>query len=299
MLFANTFLVRRSSITPCAAAPLRAAALQARAAFGEAMEQNPGWLWMILVFFGVLYVGAPLGTYFKLRQSAEPKPLRLDPNQTPLPEAVGYYFDKVENALASIGFERVDDLALPRQVPNVAANLRLFVNREQGDSASCTAVYVKAGSTWRMKVQYVQFLTFFRDEMVYATSNSGVLSSFPPRPQSHNNRFPKVRNPIRLYEIHQGIIRDESRMQKKTVPLIDEFHGDGVAYQRWSLKRELEDAANAGCLHLDEARQIYRPTLVGAFTMTWKLLWPWKLIQLMQRKRNSARILAELRRTAG
>jgi hypothetical protein len=261
------------------------------------MEQGFDWLVIVLIFFGALYVGGPLSTYLKLRQPAEPKPIRLDPTRTPLPDSVRDYFDKVENALRSIGFERIDDLALPGHVRNVAANLRLFVNRENQDSASCTAVYVKVGSTWKMKVRYVNFSTFFRDETVYVTSNTGVLSSFPPRPLVHNNRFPDVRNPMRLYEIHQGIITQGVHTQKKTVPLIDEFHGDGVAYQRWSLKREMEDATSAGCLFLDEARQIYRPTLFGAFTMTWKLLWPWKLVQQMQRKRNAAKILLELGRT--
>ena len=263
------------------------------------MEQGHDWLVFVLIFVGVLYVGGPLGTYLKLRQSVDPNPIRLDTTRTPLPVAVGNYFDKVEGALRSIGFEPVHDLALPGHMANVAANLRLFVNRENQDSASCTAVYLKAGSTWKMKVQYVQFVTFFRDETVYLTTNSGVLSSFPARPLVHNNRFPDVRNPMRLYEIHQGIIRDESQMQKKTVPLLDQFQGDGAAYQRWSLKREMEDATNAGCFFLDEARHVYRPTLLGAFSMTWKLLWPWKLIQVMQRKRNAARILAELERRGG
>jgi hypothetical protein len=149
-----------------------------------------------------------------------------------------------------------------------------------------------------LKVKYVQFITRFNDETIYLTSNSKVLSSFPPRPGYHTNKFAGVDNPIRLYEIHQGIVREPSQTHKKTLLLIEEFQGDGEAYQRWSLKREMEDAANAGCLYLDESSQSYRPTLVGAFTMTWKLLWPWKLFQLQARRRNAARILAELQQSA-
>ncbi len=154
------------------------------------MEQGHDWLVFVLIFVGVLYVGGPLGTYLKLRQSVDPNPIRLDTTRTPLPVAVGNYFDKVEGALRSIGFEPVHDLALPGHMANVAANLRLFVNRENQDSASCTAVYLKAGSTWKMKVQYVQFVTFFRDETVYLTTNSGVLSSFPAHPSCTTTDFP-------------------------------------------------------------------------------------------------------------
>jgi hypothetical protein len=261
------------------------------------MEPGYDWLAVVLIFFGVLYVGGPLGTYRRMRQSAEPDPVRLDLTRTPLPDAVRDYFDKVENALRSIGFERIDDLALPGQVPNVAANLRLFVNRENQVSASCTAVYLKVGSNWTKKVQNVSYLTCFHDETAYLTTNSDVLPVFPRRPLLSNNRFPDVRNPMRLYEIHEGIVTQGAQAQKKTVPLIDKFHGDGVAYLRWSIKRELEDATNSGCLYLDEAGKIYRPTLLGAFSMNWKLRWPWKFLRLMQQKRNAARILAELERS--
>jgi len=261
------------------------------------MEHGHDWLVFVLIFVGILYVGGPLLTYAKVRQAAEPDPIQVDTDQSPLPSVVQDYFTRVENALRTCGFERVDDIALPNQVTNVAANVRLFVNRENRDSASCTAAYLRSGQTWNFKVKYVQFLTIFRDETVYVTSNSQVLSSFPPRPGCQNNKFPRLANPVQLYEVHQAIVREPSRMRTKSLPLIDEFQGDGVAYQRWSLKRELQDATNAGCLYLHESTQSYRPTLIGAFMMTWKLLWPWKVLQVRERNRNAARILAEFKRS--
>jgi hypothetical protein len=44
---------------------------------------------------------------------------------------------------------------------------------------------------------------------------------------------------------------------------------------------------------------MYRPTLLGALSMTWKVPSPRKLVQILQPKRSAARILAELERTGG
>ena len=193
---------------------------------------------------------------------------------------------------------RVGDIALPNQVPNVAANLRFFVNQETADTASCTAVYAHASGTWTMRSRYVQFSTCYHDESVSFTSNCEVASVFPRRPRVRGNRITQVKNPAQLYAVHRWITREPSQTQKKTLPLIDQFNGDVAAYQRWLLIDELKDAAEAGYLYLSESQHAYRATLRGAFLMTWKLLPPFKQIQLLKRKRKADRILAEMRRDA-
>ena len=180
----------------------------------------------------------------------------------------------------------------------MAANLRFFVNQETADTASCTAVYAHASGTWTMRSRYVQFSTCYHDESVSFTSNCEVASVFPRRPRVRGNRITQVKNPAQLYAVHRWITREPSQTQKKTLPLIDQFNGDVAAYQRWLLIDELKDAAEAGYLYLSESQHAYRATLRGAFLMTWKLLPPFKQIQLLKRKRKADRILAEMRRDA-
>lgn len=252
----------------------------------------------IMLLYPVYYLVAPLITYRKLREEADPDPVRIDTHQTPLPPAVRDYFNHVEQILRSSGFKRVDDIAVSGQVPNVAANVRLFVNHEKSDMASCTAMYANVGSTWTMKSQYVQFATCYCDESTYVTSNCEIIPIFPPRPRVHINQITRVTHPDRLYAVHELITREASRTQKKTLPLIEQFNGDAEAYQRSTMIDELKDAAQAGYLYLAESQQVYRATLIGAVLMTWKLLWPWKQLKLSMRERNADRILAQLRAEA-
>jgi hypothetical protein len=265
----------------------------------EGADMEPGQEWIIgygiLILVALFYLLMPLITYRKIREEADPDPVRIDTHQTPLPPAVRDYFNRVEQILRSCGFKRVDDIAVSSQVPNIAANVRLFVNREKSDMASCTAAYMHVGSTWTMKCQYVQFATRYGDESAYVTSNCDVLLVFPPRPHVHSNQITQVEHAGRLYAVHELITREASRTRKKTLPLFDQFNGDAEAYQRWSIIAELKDATEAGYLYLAESQQAYRPTLLGAVLMTWKLLWPWKQLILLKRQRNAERILAELR----
>jgi hypothetical protein len=255
------------------------------------MTHVQGWLWVFGVVLGLLYVGAPLFTYLNLRQSANPNVIRLDASQQALlPAGVRDYFLRVENELRNCGFEPVDDVALPSQVNNVAANLRLFVHRENQDVASCTAVYCKIRDMWSERLKYISFTSYFRSGAVYGTSNSTVAGCFPPRPHYRSTKFRKVYRVAELYDLHRVVIDDESRASKKDLPLVDQFAGDAAAFIRWTMLAELEDAANSGCLYLSEEAGAYRPTLIGAITMTWKQLWPWQLFLVHACNKRGAEI---------
>jgi hypothetical protein len=145
-----------------------------------------------------------------------------------------------------------------------------------------------------LKAKCVEFETFYSDESVILTSNSEVASIFPRRPRVRRNHITKVKDPARLYEVHEWLLCKYAPTPKKALPLVDRFNGDAVAYQRCSTIDVLNDAADAGYLYLSESQQAYRATLLGAALMTWKLLPPWKQLQLLKRKRTADQILADL-----
>ncbi len=245
-----------------------------------------------MAIVGLLYVGGPFLIYLIHRQSADPQVVRLDATQRELlPGAIREYFQCVEEELRGRGFEPVDDVAVPSQIRSVAANLRLFVHQANQDVGGCTAIYSKVGDTWSERLRYVFFSTYFQSGNSYGTLNSTVAGCFPKRPHHHTVKFRKVKGAAELYALHQQVIADER--SKKVVPLLDQFAGDAAAYLRWTMLAEMQDAANSGCLQLSEKAGKYRPTVVGAITMTWKLLWPWKMLLVWAENKRAAQILAQ------
>ncbi|HEV3302480.1 MAG TPA: hypothetical protein VG055_22685 [Planctomycetaceae bacterium] len=256
-------------------------------------QQIPGWFLLVLGVVAFLYLGGPLLTYVNLRQSADPNVVRLEATQQALlPAGIRNYLERVENELRVCGFERVDDVALPNQVRNVAANLRLFLHRENQDFASCTAAYSKIGNTWGERLKYVAFTTYFRNGTTFGTSNLSIPGCFPPRPNYRSTKFRTVQSAGELYELHRAVISDEARTGTKELPLLDRFGGDAAAYIRWTMLAEMQDATNSGCLYLNEKEGKYVPTVIGAIVMTWKQLWPWKLFLVRANDKKAAEIVA-------
>ena len=76
--------------------------------------------------------------------------------------------------------------------------------------------------------------------------------------------------------------------------LDEEFRGDAIAYLQSDMIEELERAVGFHYLRLDARAGIYRPTLKGAFLMTWREMWPIKAIRLVQQARRERQLLTEL-----
>ena len=72
----------------------------------------------------------------------------------------------------------------------------------------------------------------------------------------------------------------------------------GFGYLQDAAFRESYEAAQeAGYIRLDWNGEHYVPTLKGAFLMTWKELWPWKMIREKQMEKNAREILGRLGRS--
>jgi uncharacterized protein DUF4253 len=58
--------------------------------------------------------------------------------------------------------------------------------------------------------------------------------------------------------------------------------------------RELEEQVEAGMWWRDDVEQVFRPTFVGAWVMSWKLLPPFRAIRTARLRRQAAAVLKEL-----
>lgn len=246
------------------------------------------FLWAVL-----MYVGAPVLIHQTLKQSARPELYPFPPDDPSLPDAEARDFQAVIDELGPEGFEPVTGLTLPSQTPNVKAVLLLLANRQTKDAAMASAMYAITPAGMRRSVFYVAFATRFRDGSVVQTNNSGVPGSFPPRPGHTVGRLPSVQDAARLYRLHRALVA-RSGSGRKVFRLDEEFRGDAAAYAAATMVEELEDAARAGYMALSPDGETYRPTLKGAFLMTWKQLWPTKGILRAARDRTARRLIAEL-----
>jgi hypothetical protein len=254
-------------------------------------------LWFALgvgaVMVAAIYLVGPLFLLGQLRQPVNPRLERLDADGPKLPSRVEDYFTRVERSLKSLGFETLGDSVLHEQVASVSANLRAFLHPETGDSAAAYAFYVQSGTSWAFKHRLVGFETQTDADAVYDTSNTDQISVFPPRPFHFRRRFPKIRNPAHLYQVHRAILERENpsrgRPRRQAAAA-----GDWLARLRSDMRRELEHAVAAGYFRLDDETEMLTPTVKGAYLMMWKQLWPWKYFLTVRRDREADRLLREL-----
>ncbi len=75
--------------------------------------------------------------------------------------------------------------------------------------------------------------------------------------------------------------------------------GEATSYLSRVLVEDYERQVRFGRLRLDSASGVYRPTIIGAYLMTWGLLWPIKPIRMMLMKSREQATLRAFRATQG
>ncbi len=253
----------------------------------------------------------PILILLTFRQDANPKLELVDP-QTALPGEVQSYFSRCHEELAPLGFENVGTLFLPNQLPNVRALLALYVDRDAKTGAMPVVMYAQMGDQWSIQTQYVEFSTSFTDGSTVNTGNQNVPGAFPVREGCISTLHPELQSSSVLYEAHRAVLQTH-RSGRQRVMNLDSKHGGNVpAYIAGGMREEFEHAVNIGYLKLDQVgpppqprepspyqppreanESAFRPTIKGAYLMTWQELWPFKPIRVKKRIRRDAKFLAE------
>ncbi|NLY02716.1 MAG: hypothetical protein GXY83_42225 [Rhodopirellula sp.] len=257
----------------------------------------PPWLdnaaFIVLCILLAPHLLAPflIGCTLRFRTPAEVVP--IDPRREPLPDSVRQYFDQAYHALTDAGFELVGVMALPSLLPNVQSLLALYANRAACDMAMSTFIVAEGG---RMQARYVEFVTRFSDGVVVQTNNSNQLGSFKPLPGQHTLQFWDVQDFAYLYQLHRLAVDRFRRSGQPVFRLDSEFGGDAAEFvSRVALEESFEEQIGTG--YLVRTANGYRPSVKGAWLMSWQELWPWKAVRRWQTGRRARQFLREERPT--
>ncbi|MBV9850180.1 MAG: hypothetical protein JO250_10945 [Armatimonadetes bacterium] len=267
----------------------------------------------LLWYVGFMYLVAPLIVRFNQRMSASPRFEPLDWTRVP-PEARQYL---IENAgvLEALGFQAAAYVASTGMTANVLPLLIISINRVTGEKAMTAVFYALSQGTARLTARYVEFTTWFADGRSLDTSNNSTARAFASSPDHPLHRFPMVSEPAQLLAVHRRLSQQFEEEIENAPPAVTWHftHRMAVTGTNRVLPRPGEEVAelaevvvasydrqcHAGRLYLDAAAGAYRPTLRGAYLMTWGLLWPVTVLRRAVERRRAIRVLRALGAASG
>lgn len=153
----------------------------------------------LLIFFGILYLVAPLIIFFTQRQAANPQLQSYGPE---LPNPKLQFLAITAGQMQALGFELIGYFGYIGQTRNVNAYIVYLIHRKNGDAGIAALMETTAGITART----VEFATRFIDQSSITTGNSKTPSVYIRPRNKPVYRFPWISDPARLYEIHQQLI---------------------------------------------------------------------------------------------
>lgn len=242
----------------------------------------PSWARAILVLVLALYVGAPLAVRLSLKQPARPRAVLVD--AATLTPAVGGFLQTRALEIEKLGFERVPYYEVDLG-PNGIAYVCRLIDRANGDMAHATALCARSGEP---RVKYAGFVTRWASGSHAETTNSPVFSDLLPRPPYVRVRQVQEDSLAKLLAIHRGLAAETEKGSRKVLP---EPGQEGEQLAR-AIVEPLETAAKAGTMALSADGAFYRPTLRGAFVMTWRMLPPLRQLASAARAREERRLKA-------
>lgn len=257
-------------------------------------EAIKGLLGLLLSFAALVYGLGPLLILSTFRMAPRKGLELFDPDDPELAAQFTGQARGIRRKLEEMGFELLAGLFAPSIASNVKAVLIVFVDRRTCDFATIVMAFLQQPGTkdWKFHRQFLSCFTRYRDGTVVTTTNSKDIGSFPRRPNHASCLLPSVKAASRLVAIHQF----RKRREHGSEPILRhevEFRGDLLEYFATSTEEELSDAIEAGYLRPPQDG-VYRPTVKGAFLMTWKELWPWKWLRQLRVKALEKQLLSEL-----
>jgi hypothetical protein len=141
----------------------------------------------------------------------------------------------------------------------------------------------------RRRQHTIFFQTRFEDGTDVGVGNNALTVGLPSLPETTYVWVPEVRDPRRLYRVHEQV-RDGLGAGKQRLPI----GPDPADFLEVARERILAHYVATGYFFLDAARCAYRPTWKGAVLMSWRLLWPIRPLYRAWRRRPSRKLLREL-----
>lgn len=264
------------------------------------MSHEIQWVAVIIAGCGLVasfYLLIPWLIYSSQRMTGDPEIVLFDPKERPPPKRTARYLEETGETLLGLGFEPQPCVALPDPMPNVKAVTQLWIHPERQDAALVSAIFgVSPQVPTSQQVYYTEFLSRFDSEevRVIQTNNVGTVSAFPDLPNELSFRFPMVKSVGQLERLHRKLVERRQPQARRIVSLTDKFKGNLEAYIRWVLIDSYRKQEGTGYLVRDDGCNFWRPTVKGAYLMTWSQLWPMSMILKARMKARGWQQLREL-----
>jgi hypothetical protein len=242
-------------------------------------------LFVLLVIQVVIpYVFAPLLVFFVQKQTADSSFDRLSPDA--FPPDMGGFLSQVTGRLASQGFTPSAYLRKIDAASGVVAHAMTLTNEATRESAAVIGVRSSKTPARAAKL-HVEFCTEFVSGEEISTQNCSFAFITKPHPMRQQFRFPEVKDPLMLYGLHRQVVERHRPRSEPFVPTRGTEHLHAAHSYEKGMKRQ----EAFGYVYLDAASGAYRPTLKGAFLMSWKLVWPVKQLRESSAKRKAAELM--------
>ncbi|MFT3883435.1 MAG: hypothetical protein QM703_27765 [Gemmatales bacterium] len=245
------------------------------------------YLWLVGCVAFYFFV-TPLLILSNQKMSASPVCEELQMHS--LDPQIAQFLMQKTNALYELGFDEPTLIHLPGAVSGVKAYLIMLVNRPAGDKVMVTALV--AADVLTIQTWYVEYSTRYATDQCVDTLNSSELSAFQQGPENIRSQVPSVTDVHELYRLHQYMMNKSNLTARKVLY----EPGQAVAYlKEYALKKSYDKQVEKGWLRYDAAGDCYRPTVKGAYLMTWGLLQPMKWFRVQAMQSREREILKEFR----
>ena len=224
-----------------------------------------------------------------LGQKLSADPAYEELNMHSLDQQISQFLMDRTTDLYELGFDEPTLIHMPCPVAGVKGYLIMLVNRSAGDKAMVTAL---ASESAAIQTWYVEFSTRYVTNQCVDTLNSSELSAFIQGPENIRSQLPSVTDVGELYRLHQYRMKTSGITARKMLY----EPGQAIAYlKEYAIKKSYDGQVAKGWLRYDAAQNCYRPTIKGAYLMTWGLLYPMKYFRMMAMKRREGELLAAFR----
>lgn len=243
------------------------------------------FLTILLLLLLAPHLLGPLVIYLTQKSQAHPDFNAINPRELPPP--IFATFARSRETLAGLGFETVACLHQNKLMTNVRAYVLLLVNRQTNESALVYDMLAEAGFS-SVHRSIVEFNTELSNGVEICTTTGSDPNPYKSYPEKLMYQFPEVKNPWALYKLHRQMV---GAQMSAGVQSFLPARGDEIRAMSYSFTRTLMRQVEFGYLYLDEAANVFRPTIKGAILMTWKLAWPTGMIRRALIRRKARRLM--------
>jgi Zn-dependent protease len=239
------------------------------------------WYAAVLVVLGAQYWFGPILIYFKQRMPTT-QPLRPVPAETSLPPEHAVFLNKTIPVLEAAGFASKGCFTNAPQDTTISGTVTLLQHETTSDVAHLLIV-VQDGRVG----QTIGLSRPRTNGSRIRTSSSTIPSPFPPIPQDNTLKIGEEIDPVVLWRVHQARVAAD-RTASREEPI-----SDALSYQMNEERQSVKTKLASGQWQQAEQQGFIRPTLLGAYSMCLRMLFPWKQLDRLSAEREVRRHLKE------